>query len=1063
MVGAAERDGTLNATPQAHDALIGRFIMHSHTENVKSKGKMACYTVSGVLTARRDSSTGLRPTMRPSMRSTFQSGDDSAAPLPLPISPATPLNVPQIQASSGSNSGAAPLRIRSTHHSHSRLKDENSMIDDLESRLRAEWMTKQLKRMKAEQQRRVQRVDRQSKEVSVHYFTCKFRRADLETRWQRMFHFRSITPARVSLALLAAFHVFRMTQALVTNDVFIGSDALRHNPHVVREVVVHIGISLLLMLFLFVSMVCCSPPAATVAALDADAAPEGESVSSSGGPDIVDSFSGYRSRFHELMLLLGGLAMTMAGHDALATTLDIMFFFAVVSNSGAVPFITALVINGCALIAFTAVALASNWNDVQPTTTMWFFLASTYVMVAVSSGSVEYFRRHRFGIAQLTADEVHRNTFMLYRMLPVPIAKLLLQNDDNKYVSQSISGVTILFCDIQGFTKLSAAATPSQIIGMLNRLFTAFDALTEVHGVFKLMTIGDCFVVVAGVPYEDVPADVEMAQTRRRRVSLLTAARMVGKIQRTVSTSQWLYSAASRVFSRKATKSRPRLDFRQRPGNKNNKNYRTFPMEFLDQENENDYRQKMRNPSRFGSSPLVSPDGFSPNRQLAAMLHVDVAPAVPPATAREVEEKDAPVSVPVVFEAGSDPGTPIIGADEKQNDDNKQTAEERSMAATGVELTSMRSSHVSDANTGMAKLATINEDTPTDNLETNTNVPQAAPSWKGMFTTMASVDGMDVTDLTATGVQTTSTKIQVASPEPTPQSRKSFRSPAEREAHLGRNGKSLWALSRNIVRALVGTISVDHEETGSAQDLRNLAESSANDLKNVGTAAKTMGSSSHSNEVAGADLFGPSTPVASPKKEKDPKRPSIATPEGTGVIEKTSASPASQSPAQAMPYVPPTPFPELEWAALSDEGKVSLEPIQYNAVSMLRMAVDMVDCTRRVLNPITGEPIQMRFGLHTGNIVGGVIGTKTFRYDMFGSDVLAANEMEANGLGGGVVVSQATHDVLCTVQQTKYAIPGLSFLPHTPCAIKGVGVMNSYIVILEGVPLADKASENEHG
>ena len=44
--------------------------------------------------------------------------------------------------------------------------------------------------------------------------------------------------------------------------------------------------------------------------------------------------------------------------------------------------------------------------------------------------------------------------------------------------------------------------------------------------------------------------------------------------------------------------------------------------------------------------------------------------------------------------------------------------------------------------------------------------------------------------------------------------------------------------------------------------------------------------------------------------------------------------------------------------------------------------------------------LDMRIGIHTGSIVGGIIGTKIVRYDIFGPDVLIANKMESNGLAG---------------------------------------------------------------
>ena len=46
------------------------------------------------------------------------------------------------------------------------------------------------------------------------------------------------------------------------------------------------------------------------------------------------------------------------------------------------------------------------------------------------------------------------------------------------------------------------------------------------------------------------------------------------------------------------------------------------------------------------------------------------------------------------------------------------------------------------------------------------------------------------------------------------------------------------------------------------------------------------------------------------------------------------------------------------------------------------------------------KKLDMRIGIHTGSIVGGIIGTKIVRYDIFGPDVLIANKMESNGIAG---------------------------------------------------------------
>ena len=56
----------------------------------------------------------------------------------------------------------------------------------------------------------------------------------------------------------------------------------------------------------------------------------------------------------------------------------------------------------------------------------------------------------------------------------------------------------------------------------------------------------------------------------------------------------------------------------------------------------------------------------------------------------------------------------------------------------------------------------------------------------------------------------------------------------------------------------------------------------------------------------------------------------------------------------------------------------------------------------------------MRIGIHTGNIIGGIIGTKLVRYDIFGKDVQIANRIETNGVDGAVCISEKTYKLLCT-------------------------------------------------
>ena len=50
----------------------------------------------------------------------------------------------------------------------------------------------------------------------------------------------------------------------------------------------------------------------------------------------------------------------------------------------------------------------------------------------------------------------------------------------------------------------------------------------------------------------------------------------------------------------------------------------------------------------------------------------------------------------------------------------------------------------------------------------------------------------------------------------------------------------------------------------------------------------------------------------------------------------------------------------------------------------------------------------MRIGIHTGTLMGGIIGTDIVRYDIFGIDVMIANKMESNSKPGKILISEAT-------------------------------------------------------
>lgn len=87
---------------------------------------------------------------------------------------------------------------------------------------------------------------------------------------------------------------------------------------------------------------------------------------------------------------------------------------------------------------------------------------------------------------------------LLLNILPEPIANRLKQHEG--IIADDFAEVTVLFADIVGFTPLSASMSPIALVDLLNQIFSAFDHLCERHGLEKIKTIGDAYMVVGGLP-----------------------------------------------------------------------------------------------------------------------------------------------------------------------------------------------------------------------------------------------------------------------------------------------------------------------------------------------------------------------------------------------------------------------------------------------------------------------------------------------------------------------------------------------------------------------------------
>jgi len=95
-------------------------------------------------------------------------------------------------------------------------------------------------------------------------------------------------------------------------------------------------------------------------------------------------------------------------------------------------------------------------------------------------------------------NEQEKSEKLLLNILPQPIADRLKKGE--RTIADYFPEVTVLFSDLVGFTELSTGISASTLVKKLNRIFIAFDRLTEKYGLEKIKTIGDAYMLVGGAP-----------------------------------------------------------------------------------------------------------------------------------------------------------------------------------------------------------------------------------------------------------------------------------------------------------------------------------------------------------------------------------------------------------------------------------------------------------------------------------------------------------------------------------------------------------------------------------
>lgn len=129
-----------------------------------------------------------------------------------------------------------------------------------------------------------------------------------------------------------------------------------------------------------------------------------------------------------------------------------------------------------------------------------FLQVSAFVVVTAFVTLGVYVGFRHADIAERSLEvEYARSEELLYSLLPREIAGRL-KADPHTTIADSLPNVAIVFADIANFTPLSAKLDPQKVVELLNSVFTEFDALADRHQMEKIKTIGDAYMVAAGMP-----------------------------------------------------------------------------------------------------------------------------------------------------------------------------------------------------------------------------------------------------------------------------------------------------------------------------------------------------------------------------------------------------------------------------------------------------------------------------------------------------------------------------------------------------------------------------------
>jgi class 3 adenylate cyclase len=154
-----------------------------------------------------------------------------------------------------------------------------------------------------------------------------------------------------------------------------------------------------------------------------------------------------------------------------------------------------------ALVVFSGAvdpALAEGAPHIPGGVTVAFFVLNILGVSTTAYVLLQYFVRARERALAELGVEREKSERLLLNVLPASVASRLKESD--QVIADRYSAATVLFADIVDFTPLAQDLSPADTVVLLDRVFAGWDELAARHGVEKIKTIGDAYMVAGGLP-----------------------------------------------------------------------------------------------------------------------------------------------------------------------------------------------------------------------------------------------------------------------------------------------------------------------------------------------------------------------------------------------------------------------------------------------------------------------------------------------------------------------------------------------------------------------------------